>query len=398
MASTFSNLKIELIATGEQSGTWGATTNNNLGSNSVGSRGLEQAVVGMATLITADFTANSYTLAYTDSNDAQHFRALVLNITATLSAAGEVIVPAIEKPYLVFNNSVGGFDVTVLVSGEAGITVPNGQKAYVYNDGTDVGDAFTWLSTLELGGDLRLTSGAAIDDANGNELTKFPSTVASAVNELTVSNAATGASPSISATGGDTNIDITLTPKGSGSVKTDNLSLNGNTLAVTDTNGDLTLAPDGTGGLIVSGTNSVTVPNGTTAQRDGTPASGMLRFNSNTNEFEGYDGTAWGEIGGGSAISNDTSTASDLFPIYVDATTGTAADVYTSNAQYLFKPSTGELKVKAPVASNGILVNADEMTSNYTIDSGTNGLSVGPFTISGGVSLTIAAGQRHLIL
>jgi hypothetical protein len=116
------------------------------------------------------------------------------------------------------------------------------------------------------------------------------------------------------------------------------------------------------------------------------------------NEFEGYDGTAWGEIGGGSAISNDTSTASDLFPIYVDATTGTAADVYTSNAQYLFKPSTGELKVKAPVASNGILVNADEMTSNYTIDTGTNGLSVGPFTISGGVSLTIAAGQRHLIL
>jgi hypothetical protein len=178
----------------------------------------------------------------------------------------------------------------------------------------------------------------------------------------------------------------------------DNVNINGNTISSTDTNGDLTLAPDGTGGLIVSGTNSVTVPNGTTAERDGTPASGMLRFNSNTNEFEGYDGTAWGEIGGGSAISNDTSTASDLFPIYVDATTGTAANVYTSNAQYLFKPSTGELKVKAPVAANGIVVNADTMTSNYTIDSGTNGLSVGPFTISGGVTLTIASGQRHLIL
>jgi hypothetical protein len=181
----------------------------------------------------------------------------------------------------------------------------------------------------------------------------------------------------------------------------DNVNINGNTISSTDTNGDLTLAPDGTGGLIVSGTNSVTVPNGTTAERDGTPTSGMLRFNSNTNEFEGYDGTAWGEIGGGgggSTISNDTSTASDLYPIYVDATTGTAANVYTSDPQYLFKPSTGELKVKAPVASNGILVNADEMTSNYTIDSGTNGLSVGPFTISGGVSLTIASGQRHLIL
>jgi hypothetical protein len=165
----------------------------------------------------------------------------------------------------------------------------------------------------------------------------------------------------------------------------DNVNINGNTISSTDTNGDLTLAPDGTGGLIVSGTNSVTVPNGTTAQRDGTPASGMLRFNSDSDEFEGYNGTAWASVGG-SAISNDTSTASDLFPIYVDATTGTAANVYTSNAQYLFKPSTGELKVKAPVASNGIVVNADTMTSNYTIDSGTNGLSVGPFTIFGGVT------------
>jgi hypothetical protein len=177
----------------------------------------------------------------------------------------------------------------------------------------------------------------------------------------------------------------------------DNVNINGNTISSTDTNGDLTLAPDGTGGLIVSGTNSVTVPNGTTAQRDGTPASGMLRFNVDSDEFEGYNGTAWASVGG-SAISNDTSTASDLYPIYVDATTGTAANVYTSDPQYLFKPSTGELKVKAPVASNGIVVNADTMTSNYTIDSGTNGLSVGPFTISGGVSLTIAAGQRHLIL
>ena len=177
----------------------------------------------------------------------------------------------------------------------------------------------------------------------------------------------------------------------------DNVNINGNTISSTDTNGDLTLAPDGTGGLIVSGTNSVTVPNGTTAQRDGTPASGMLRFNSDSDEFEGYNGTAWASVGG-SAISNDTSTASDLFPIYVDATTGTAANVYTSDPQYLFKPSTGELKVKAPVASNGIAVNADTMTSNYTIDSGTNGLSVGPFTIDSGVTLTIASGQRHLIL
>jgi hypothetical protein len=101
---------------------------------------------------------------------------------------------------------------------------------------------------------------------------------------------------------------------------------------------------------------------------------------------------------GGAAITNDTTTTSDVYPLFADATTGTATTVYTSDDRLLYKPSTGELKVKAPVASNGILVNATTMTENYTIDTGTNGLSVGPFTIDSGVTLTIESGQRHLIL
>jgi len=181
-------------------------------------------------------------------------------------------------------------------------------------------------------------------------------------------------------------------------VNIDNLKFDANTISTTDTNGNLTVAPNGTGYAVFSGTQAVLIPKGNdTTERPGTPVSGMLRYNTTINEFEGYNGTAWASVGG-SAINNDTSTATDLFPTFVDATTGTALELFTSNAQYLFKPSTGELKVKAPVAANGIVVNADTMTSNYTIDSGTNGLSVGPFTISGGVSLTIAAGQRHLIL
>ena len=181
-------------------------------------------------------------------------------------------------------------------------------------------------------------------------------------------------------------------------VNIDNLKFDANTISTTDTNGNLTVAPNGTGYAVFDGTQAVLIPKGNnTTERPGTPVSGMLRYNTTINEFEGYNGTAWASVGG-SAISNDTSTATDLFPTFVDATTGTALEIFTSNAQYLFKPSTGELKVKAPVASNGIVVNADTMTSNYTIDSGTNGLSVGPFTISGGVTLTIASGQRHLIL
>jgi hypothetical protein len=155
---------------------------------------------------------------------------------------------------------------------------------------------------------------------------------------------------------------------------------------------------DTTGYWSFSGTGAFVTPKGNdTTQRPGTPESGMLRFNTTINEFEGYNGTAWASVGG-SAISNDTTTATDLYPTFVDATTGTALEIFTSNAQYLFKPSTGELKVKAPVAANGILVNATTMTANYTIDTGTNGLSVGPFTIDSGVTLTINSGQRHLIL
>ena len=181
-------------------------------------------------------------------------------------------------------------------------------------------------------------------------------------------------------------------------VNIDNIKLDGNTISTTDSNGNLTVAPNGTGYAVFDGTQAVLLPKGNnTTDRPGTPVSGMLRYNTTINEFEGYNGTAWASVGG-SAISNDTTTATDLYPTFVDATTGTALELFTSNAQYLFKPSTGELKVKAPVASNGILVNATTMTANYTIATGTNGLSVGPFTIDSGVTLTINSGQRHLIL
>jgi len=173
MSSTYSKLKIELIGTGDQSGTWGTTTNNNFGSSS-GYRGLEQAIVGMATLVTGDFTTNSYTLPYTDSNDDQDFRCLVLDITATLSGVGTVIVPAIQKPYIVMNNSSGGHAVTVKVSGQTGISVPNGAKVLLYNNGTDVGTAVTYLTSLTLGSPLPVASG-------GTGITAFGTGVATAL-------------------------------------------------------------------------------------------------------------------------------------------------------------------------------------------------------------------------
>jgi len=143
------------------------------------------------------------------------------------------------------------------------------------------------------------------------------------------------------------------------------------------------------------GTDAMLIPNGTTGQRP-TPASGMLRFNSTTTEFEGYNGTAWASVGG-AALSNDTSTATNVFPLFASATTGTASTLFTSNAKLLYKPSTGEFQASELVASNGLFVNATTVAASYTIATGFNAQCVGPVTIASGQSVTVTSGQRWLV-
>jgi len=128
--STFSALKLELIGTGEALGTWGGTTNENM-------TALQQAISGMATLDSGDFTANVATLVFANSPTQQDARALVLKIASgAISAAGTVNVPAVEKPIGVINASA--FAVTVKVSGQIGVFVPAGATMWLYNDGADV--------------------------------------------------------------------------------------------------------------------------------------------------------------------------------------------------------------------------------------------------------------------
>lgn len=143
-------------------------------------------------------------------------------------------------------------------------------------------------------------------------------------------------------------------------------------------------------------TGAVKIPVGTQAQRP-SPVAGMLRFNDDIDEFEGYNGTAWASVGG-SAISNDTSTASDLYPTFVNATTGTALNIYTSNAKLLYKPSTGELKAEQLVATNGIVVNSATIGANYSIPSGSNAMSTGPITVASGVIVDVPSGSVWTII
>jgi hypothetical protein len=143
------------------------------------------------------------------------------------------------------------------------------------------------------------------------------------------------------------------------------------------------------------GTDAMLIPKGTTGNRP-TGVSGYLRFNTTTSEFEGYNGSAWASVGG-AALSNDTSTTSNIYPLSAAATSGTASTLYTSNAKFLYKPSTGELQASEMVATNGLFVNATTVAASYTIASGYNAQSVGPVTIASGQSVTITSGQRWLV-
>ena len=166
-------------------------------------------------------------------------------------------------------------------------------------------------------------------------------------------------------------------------------------------------AKDGTAGMVIadstgdvsfSSTGALTVSKGTTGQQPGSPTTGMMRYNSTTNQFEGYSGAspAWKSIGG-SALSNDTSTASNLYPVFAAATSGTAENLYTSNAKYLYKPSTGELQSAEVVATNGIFVNSQTVSANYTITVGSSAMSAGPVAVAGGVTVTVSSGSRWVV-
>jgi len=167
-----------------------------------------------------------------------------------------------------------------------------------------------------------------------------------------------------------------------------NLTFNGTVLGTTG----FTASSDSS----FTSTGALSISKGTTGQRP-SPASGMFRFNTTTTEFEGYNGTAWASVGG-AALSNDTTTASNLFPLFASATSGTASSLFTSNAKFLYKPSTGELQASELVASNGIVVNSQTIAVSYTIAVGFSAMSSGPVTISSGQAVTVSSGSRWVVI
>ena len=280
MASTYSTLKIQLMATGENTTTWGNVTNVNLGTS------IEEAIVGSADVT---FASATVTLALTDTNATQTARNMRLNLIGTSGGAQNLIVPAIEKVYIVNNGCADA--ITVKNSSGTGIAVPAGKTMWVYNDATNVTNAVTHLTSLTLAAALPVASGGTgltstpsngfVDIGNGTGFTRAALTAGSGVTITngvgTISIAATGSGGTVTsvATSGTVN-GITLA--GGTITSTGTITLGGTLSGVSLTSqvtGTLPVANGGTGGT-TQGTaqSALDVPS-----RAGSGASGSWGIN-----------------------------------------------------------------------------------------------------------------------
>lgn len=177
MATYTNSLRLVLPATGEYPGTWGVQANNGLTSL------VDTSVAGTATIT---MTAADYTLS-TANGASDEARAAILNVDGTPGAARNIIVPAVSKLYVVYNNTTGGFAQTVKTSAGTGVSVPNGATAYLRCDGTNVVAAVNYLGSLSLGTALSTSFGGT-----GSTSTTYCSLTSNVNGILPPSNGGTG--------------------------------------------------------------------------------------------------------------------------------------------------------------------------------------------------------------
>jgi hypothetical protein len=217
MASSYNNLGIELQATGENAGTWGTKTNTNL-----------DLIAETWGYIAIDVASGDVTLAMS-SGSSSNARNYILEFTGTLAGNRIVNVPAqagspaanIEKGYLVVdktNRSGSNYSLTFKVTSQTGVVLralPQNKSSapvttFCYHNGTDIIDASKDVA-------LSYTDGQYIADSSANELITFGVT-GSAVNQVKITNAASGNGPIVAADG-ETNTDLNINPAGTGTLK-----------------------------------------------------------------------------------------------------------------------------------------------------------------------------------
>ena len=340
MASTYSPLGIELMATGENAGTWGTKTNTNLNI-------IEQISGGFTQQAVSD--SGDTTLSVSDGSTGATLAHRIVEFTGTISAGRNVTIPLDVQNFYILKNSTSGSQTVTFkyVSGSgSSVAILSGKTVLVYakaDDGTNPNiDSVALASDLvddtspQLGGNLDTNSfmidfddAHGIRDENGNEQLFF-TTTSSAVNYLNATNAATGNDPKLSALGSDSNIDIAVSPKGTGEVVVGtgaadatitssgahnlildtNSGTNSGVITIVDgANGNITITPNGSGNIVLDG---LTFPNA-----DGSADNFLKTNGSGTLSFaEVSGGTSWQAV----KTSNFTAAAGEGY--FINTTSG----------------------------------------------------------------------------
>lgn len=299
MASTYStSLKLELIGDGDQSGIWGQTTNNNLGTL------LEQAIAGVVSIsmIDANYTLTNYNGVTDEARNA------IIVATGTNTATRDIIAPLVEKTYVIKNSTTGGYSVRIIGVSGTGVTIPNGMTATVYCDATnfyavDTGAPgnFTVVGNNAVGGNLTVTGTTTLTGAlTGNVANLTSSTIA---NLVSGNVAFTGGSAiNLSSLSANTATITTLTNT---NLSSSNVTVTGGTInGVSGSNPSLSVGTATTATTATSATTAVTA----------TTASNAVAFRGLTKLGLGITGEVWANTGKsfGTGYTN-----SNTYPIMV---------------------------------------------------------------------------------
>jgi hypothetical protein len=288
MASTFSpSLRLELVGDGDQSGIWGQTTNNNLGTL------VEQAIAGVITIniLDANYTLTNF------NGVADEARNAVITITGTLSQQRNIIAPLADKVFTFRNATTGGFPIQVIGSSGTGVIIPNGSTTSIYCDGTN----FLPLNTgaagnFSVSGNLSVTGTTTLTGALSGSTASFSGAVNS-------TNSALAGTPTATTAGsGDNTTRIATTAFVTGAISALGTMAQQNANSVNITGGsitgitDLAVADGGTGSSSLAA-NNVLLGNGTSALQVVAPgASGNLLRSNGTTWVSGAPASAFSVV------------------------------------------------------------------------------------------------------
>lgn len=373
-------LGLALPVTGELSGTWGDTVNDYI------SQYIDAAVEGTQTIsgsqTSVDLTvANGTALSQAGSGTSGSAQYAIINCTGNPASTLVINAPKTSRQYIVINATSTSQSVTVRggpASPTTGVTLVSGERAIVAWNGSD----FIKVATSAADGVTTISFGST-----GLTPSTATSGAVTVAGTLAVANGGTGA----------TSLTGVVKGNGTSAFTASNVSL------TSEVTGTLPIANGGTGQTSASAAFNALSPITTTGDLIvGNGVNSATRLGIGSNGFiltsNGTTATWSAAPPSGASISNDTSTTSNLYPLFSNATTGAPTTIYTSNAKLLYKPSTGELQASALVATNGIVVNNTTVSQDYTIASGQNGFSVGPMNIASGITVTISPGQRWVVL